>query len=366
MNIVVAMSGGVDSSVAAAILQEQGHQVQGIFMKNWSPETGQSLSDCPWMEDQRDAEAVCQKLRIPFRAINFEREYKDQVLRYTLQEYAVGRTPNPDILCNKEIKFGVLLKLAKSLGADKIATGHYARINQEGQLVRGVDQSKDQSYFLYALDQQQLSQSLFPLGEYKKSEVRQMAESYQLPTATKKDSQGICFIGNLDLKTFLREHLPEVEGRIFLGDAVIGSSLDTLFYTVGERVGRLVDNRLYHKLISEGDVPPLFVWKKDGSDLHVSPDANDPRFLATGLTLETWQGKRVQNNISGLSVQARYQQKELVPLRKIEHLENGMTQLNLGEPFIHSVASGQSAVVYSAEGVVLGGGIIKNVQTNGD
>src|SRR3990167_5169359 len=179
------MSGGVDSSVAAALLVKQGYEVHGVFMKNWSPSSIQSLSDCPWLEDQKDAEAVCQKLGIPFQSVNFEKEYKQSVVDYFLSEYRAGRTPNPDVMCNREIKFGIFLDWALAQGADFVASGHYVRIQKNGdkfELHRGLDVNKDQSYFLWTLKQDQLKYCLFPIGGLNKSKVRQIAKDLNLPT----------------------------------------------------------------------------------------------------------------------------------------------------------------------------------------
>ncbi|HRP36651.1 MAG TPA: tRNA 2-thiouridine(34) synthase MnmA, partial [Candidatus Dojkabacteria bacterium] len=207
--ITVALSGGVDSAVSAAILLEQGYDVTGIFMKNWSGADFSVNSDCPWEQDQQDAEDVCKTLGIPFKSVNFEKQYRDIVVQYFFDEYSKGRTPNPDVLCNKEIKFKLFLQYATESGAELIATGHYARITHDEngfKLLKGIDNNKDQSYFLHRLNQEQLSKSLFPIGELQKSEVRKLAEKYKLPNAKKKDSQGICFIGKIDVQDFLREN----------------------------------------------------------------------------------------------------------------------------------------------------------------
>ena len=370
MRIAVAMSGGVDSSVAAAVLKQEGHELIGIFMKNWSPETGQSLSDCPWMADQADAEAVCEHLDIPFRTFNFEREYKERVLDRFLAEYQAGRTPNPDILCNKEIKFGAFAVEAKRLGCEAMATGHYVLLNENGFLKRGTDPTKDQSYFLYALDADQLSFCRFPLGSLLKSEVRQMALKFGLPTASKKDSQGICFIGHLDLKRFLSEHLDGGLGNVFLlgaEAALLAQAVPTYFYTLGERVGRLIDNRLYAQATGNRNVPGLFVAAKKGKDLFVSSDADCPELYSETLELDYWQGAGPATYLSGSTLQTRYQQRERLPLLSLTLQHDGRVRLIVGKPFAHAAATGQSAVVYSQAGEVLGGGTIINTwRPNGD
>ena len=218
--VIVGMSGGVDSSVSALLLQQQGYQVEGLFMKNWDEDDGTDY--CTAMDDLADAQAVADKLGMKLHTANFASEYWDNVFEHFLEEYKAGRTPNPDILCNREIKFKAFLDYTKVLGADYIATGHYVRrrdIEQEGsqqaQLLRGLDGNKDQSYFLWTLNQDQLKHCLFPLGDYVKSEVREMAKKRNLPTALKKDSQGICFLGKVTLADFLKEYIPEKPGLIF-------------------------------------------------------------------------------------------------------------------------------------------------------
>ena len=366
MKIAVAMSGGVDSSVAAALLQRQGHQVEGIFMKNWSPEAGQSLADCPWIEDQADAEAVCDHLQIPFRSINFEREYKEQVLDHFLVEYAAGRTPNPDVICNSRIKFGVFLEAVRQLGFEKMATGHYAQISHNGLLERAIDSSKDQSYFLHSLSQEQLAASLFPLGGMLKTQVRKLALEFGLPTARKKDSQGICFIGNLDLKEFLREYSQPIVGRVYLLDhpgEPISEKVNTAAYTLGERVGRLTDNRRYLKVTGRTDVPPLYVVQRQGNDLLVSPDPHCSGLYSNALILESWKGAGPPDYVEGLHVKVRYQQQEFVPLTGLRASPDGRIIIGVGEPYAQAAAIGQSAVVYTSDGEVLGGGVIQ--ETNG-
>lgn len=222
MKIVVGLSGGVDSSVAAYLLQKQGHEVIALFMRNWNDASVTLEDECPWIEDSNDALMVAQKLGIPFQVIDMSDLYKEKIVDYMFAEYEKGRTPNPDVLCNREVKFDVFLKTALSLGADKVATGHYARVNstfdENGKetfhLLAGKDNNKDQSYFLCQLNQEQLSKSLFPIGELTKPEVREIAKEIGLVTAEKKDSQGLCFIGKVSLPTFLQQQLQPKEGEI--------------------------------------------------------------------------------------------------------------------------------------------------------
>ena len=222
MRIVVGLSGGVDSSVAAYLLKQQGHEVIGLFMRNWNDASVTLEDECPWVEDSNDALLVAQKLGIPFQVIDMSELYKERIVDYMFAEYEKGRTPNPDILCNREVKFDVFLQTALSLGADKVATGHYARVSsfvdERGeeiyQLLAGKDNNKDQSYFLCQLNQNQLSRALFPIGELTKPEVREIAREIGLVTADKKDSQGLCFIGKVSLPTFLQQQLIPKEGEI--------------------------------------------------------------------------------------------------------------------------------------------------------
>jgi tRNA-specific 2-thiouridylase len=381
--IIVAMSGGVDSSVTAALLHQQGFQVEGVFMKNWSPESIQSLTDCPWEQDQADAAAVCAKLSIPFRSINFEREYKERVVNYFLSEYAAGRTPNPDVMCNKEIKFHAFMDAARMAGADRIATGHYARVWKDGdiyRLGRGKDSGKDQSYFLYTLSQEQLSHSLFPLGDLNKSRVRELAHEFGLPTASKKDSQGICFIGHLDVKKFLLEQLTAQPGATYLlppyqssqqwgerlkNSVKIGEHLGAMFYTIGERAGSIVDNGAYRKARENRDVPALYVLDKKAEDnaVYVTDSSDDVDFYSTCVSLGNWHGEDVPSDPlawAGCEVQVRYGQKETNHLISIMSHNNIVTIETGNSPAMKSVAAGQSLVVYSMDGTVRGGGVIES------
>ncbi|MGL5701413.1 MAG: tRNA 2-thiouridine(34) synthase MnmA, partial [Kluyvera sp.] len=243
IKVIVGMSGGVDSSVSAYLLQQQGYQVEGLFMKNWEEDDTDEY--CSAAQDLADAKAVCDKLGIKLHTVNFAAEYWDNVFEHFLEEYKAGRTPNPDILCNKEIKFKAFLEFAaEDLGADYIATGHYVRRGEKegkAQLLRGLDNNKDQSYFLYTLGHQQVAQSLFPVGELEKPEVRRIAEEIGLATAKKKDSTGICFIGERKFRDFLARYLPAQPGQIVTVDGVVmGEHQGLMYHTLGQRKGLLI------------------------------------------------------------------------------------------------------------------------------
>lgn len=255
--VLIGLSGGVDSSVSAAILKERGFDVRGAFIKVWTPPG----LPCPWREDRRDAMRVAAALKIPFITIDLEKEYKKEIIDYMIGEYMAGRTPNPDMMCNKTIKFGAFLKKAINLGADFVATGHYARIKKDAdgkyKLLKGVDENKDQSYFLAMLNQKQLSKIIFPVGGYTKPQVRKMAIKYKLPTALKKDSQGLCFIGEIDMKDFLKNFIKPKQGKVLNEKGlIIGGHSGVPFLTIGQRHGfELFDKDASRK--------PHYVIKKD-------------------------------------------------------------------------------------------------------
>lgn len=257
--VIVGMSGGVDSSVSALLLMQQGYTVEGLFMKNWDEDDGTEY--CTAKQDLADAEAVCQKLGIPLHTANFAAEYWDNVFEHFLAEYKAGRTPNPDILCNREIKFKVFLQYAKILGGDYIATGHYVRREQQGDhtfLLKGLDNNKDQSYFLHAVGEAEFAQTLFPVGELEKPEVRRLAEEHDLVTHNKKDSTGICFIGERRFKDFLEQYLPAQPGTMETDTGqVIGQHNGLMYYTIGQRQGLGIGG------VKGANEEPWFVLEKD-------------------------------------------------------------------------------------------------------
>ncbi|HSX33637.1 MAG TPA: tRNA 2-thiouridine(34) synthase MnmA [Candidatus Saccharimonadales bacterium] len=347
--VFVGMSGGVDSSVTAALLKERGYDVTGVYMKNWSQDLPGMV--CPWKQDYQDAKRVAVQLGIPFKMYDFEKEYRHKVVEYMIDEYKAGRTPNPDIMCNQEVKFKLFLHAALADGADMIATGHYARIVQDGpraMLLAGIDVSKDQSYFLCRVTEEALAKTLMPIGEYKKSEVRTLARKFNLYTADKKDSQGICFVGKVGIKDFLQQFVDTTPGRIIdqHGNDV-GEHDGALFYTIGQRQGLGVGGGL-----------PFYVTGKEmaKNEVYVTTDLQDGRLWHRELTLASphWINQPPEADKT-YAVRTRYRA-ELMPARQIAQLATGNWHLVLKDE-VRALTPGQSAVVYEDERVV-GSGIV--------
>ena len=354
--VICGMSGGVDSSVSAFILQQQGYQVEGLFMKNW--EEDDDTDYCTAAADLADAQAVCDKLGIKLHKINFAAEYWDNVFEHFLSEYKAGRTPNPDILCNKEIKFKAFLEYAaEDLGANYIATGHYVRrrgADDKAQLLRGLDANKDQSYFLYTLSSKQVGQSLFPVGDIEKPIVRAIAEDLDLITAKKKDSTGICFIGERKFKDFLARYLPAQPGNIRTveGD-IIGRHDGLMYHTLGQRKGLGIGG------VKGASEEAWYVVEKDlvNNELIVAQGHDHSALLSTGLIAQQlhWVDRQPIREPLRCTVKTRYRQTD-VPCM-IEPIDDESIKVIFDEPQI-AVTPGQSAVFYLDE-VCLGGGIIE-------
>ena len=394
MKVVVGLSGGVDSSVTAYLLQQQGHEVIGLFMRNWNDASVTLEDECPWIEDSNDALLVAQKLGIPFQVIDMSELYKERIVDYMFAEYEKGRTPNPDVLCNREVKFDVFLKTALSLGADKVATGHYARLSsftdESGrevyQLMAGKDNNKDQSYFLCQLSQEQLSKALFPIGELTKPEVREIAREIGLATAEKKDSQGLCFIGKVSLPTFLQQQLTSKEGDIveifkdfhkyhedspkfenkleelkYLSDKitykkedgkVIGKHQGAQFYTIGQSKGLGIGGHKESCFLISRDVEQNLVFVGEGKDfpglyrkaLRINND--EVHWIREDLRLKNGESMEVMARI-------RYRQ----PLEKaiLYQFEEGF--FIEFENLQSAIAEGQFAAWYHGD-ELLGSGVI--------
>lgn len=354
--VIVGMSGGVDSSVSAYLLQQQGYQVVGLFMKNWEEDDDKEY--CSAATDLADAQSVCDKLGIELHTINFAAEYWDNVFEHFLSEYKAGRTPNPDILCNKEIKFKAFLEFAaEDLGADFIATGHYVRrrdIDGKSQLLRGLDTNKDQSYFLYTLSHEQVAKSLFPVGELEKPEVRRIAEEIGLITAKKKDSTGICFIGERKFRDFLGRYLPAQPGPIITVDGeTIGQHEGLMYHTLGQRKGLGIGGT------KEGSEDPWYVVDKDVENNHliVAQGHEHPRLMSVGLIAQQlhWVDRETMTQPLRCVVKTRYRQSD-IPCT-ITPLSEDRIEVAFDYP-VAAVTPGQSAVFYLDE-VCLGGGIIE-------
>jgi len=357
IKVIVGMSGGVDSSVSAYLLQQQGYQVEGLFMKNWEEDDNDEY--CAAAEDLKDAQAVADKLGIELHTINFAAEYWDNVFEYFLEEYKAGRTPNPDIICNKEIKFKAFLEFAaEELGADYIATGHYVhrrQIDGQWQMVRGLDDNKDQSYFLYTLGHEHVAQTLFPLGEIEKPKVRDIAQEQGLITHDKKDSTGICFIGERKFKDFLSRYLPAQPGVIETAEGEeIGQHQGLMYHTLGQRKGLLIGGKKEH-----GD-DPWYVVDKDieRNVLIVGQGADHPRLYSKGLIANQlhWVDRLGPQDKLRCTVKTRYRQQDISCV--VTPVHDDQVEVIFDEPQ-KAVTPGQSAVFY-LDDVCLGGGIIES------
>ncbi len=353
-HVIVGMSGGVDSSVAALRLVQQGYQVSGIFMQNWEDDD----EHCTARQDYRDAKGVADKLSIPLSTVNFADEYWDRVFAHFLTEYGAGRTPNPDILCNKEIKFNAFLDHAHAQGADAIATGHYAQVgrnNGEVQLLRGHDNNKDQSYFLYTLNQRQVGATLFPVGDLDKPVLRQMAQEAGIHVHNKKDSTGICFIGERKFNTFLSEYLPAQPGKIFTDAGnEIGKHNGLMFYTLGQRQGLGIGGTV------QGDESPWYVLAKDVPDntLIVGQGHDHPMLFRNTLWSHDmhWVAGQPPSHEFRCTAKVRYRQQDQAV--RITVCENGHIHALFDEP-VRAITPGQSIVLYMDK-VCLGGGVISD------
>lgn len=394
MKIVVGLSGGVDSSVAAYLLQKQGHEVVALFMRNWNDASVTLEDECPWIEDSNDALMVAQKLGIPYQVIDMSELYKEKIVDYMFAEYEKGRTPNPDVLCNREVKFDVFMKTALSLGADKVATGHYARVestfDENGKeifhLLAGKDNNKDQSYFLCQLSQDQLSKALFPIGELTKPEVREIAKEIGLVTANKKDSQGLCFIGKVSLPTFLQQQLKPKEGEIveifddfeafqtekpkfsskleeleFLSEKikyqksdgkVIGKHQGAHYFTIGQSKGLGIGGHKESCFIISRDMETNTIFVGEGK--------NFPGLFRSALKIEPseihWvrEDLRLKNGES-MNVQARIRYRQALENATLYQFEEGLF-IEFENPQ-SAIAEGQFAAWY-LEDELIGSGVI--------
>ena len=355
MRIVTGMSGGVDSAVAALLLKRQGHEVIGVFMNNWEEEDENGV--CTSAQDWRDVEHICDVLDIPCYSINFSRQYMDNVFKYFLDEYRRGRTPNPDVLCNREIKFGALLDFTLKLGADKLATGHYAAVEQrDGRylLRRSADENKDQTYFLYMLGQRELSYAMFPIGDMTKPQLREFARANGIPVSEKKDSTGVCFIGERNFKKFLMEYLPAQPGDMCTPDGrVVGRHDGLMYYTLGQRRGLGIGG--------SGDGRRWFVVGKDMERNVLLVQQGEDSPLLYSLRCECEQATFISGEPpvavgESFSCQARLRHRQPLQPARVTLLPDGFA-LEFDSPQ-RAITPGQSAVLYQGE-YCLGGGIVK-------
>jgi tRNA-specific 2-thiouridylase len=341
--VYVGMSGGVDSSLTAALLKEQGYDVTGVYMKNWTQDL--PGMHCPWADDLADAKRVAVQLGIDFKVFDFENEYKHKVVDYMIEEYKLGRTPNPDIMCNQEVKFKLFLETSLEDGADMIATGHYARV-ENGVLMQAVDTNKDQTYFLYRVTGGALKKTLFPLGGFTKPVVREMAKARGLFTAGKKDSQGICFVGKVGIREFLSQYVEQKPGKIIdkINGKVLGRHDGAIFYTLGQR----------HGLELGGGLPYYVVGKSMGkNEVYVTTDLNDGTLWKETVDLQSVHWINSAPNEGDFTIRVRHR----APLVAAHLSFSGSNvTLALTDPE-RAVAAGQSVVIYDGD-ICLGGGIV--------
>ena len=361
MKVVIGMSGGVYSSVAAYLLKKQGYEVIGLFMRNWDASVNNDIMGnptlnnniCPQEQDYNDAKEVCKKLDIPLHRVDFVKEYWEYVFTYFLDELKNGRTPNPDIMCNKYIKFDLFIKEAKKLGATYIATGHYARM-KDGKLLRGVDLNKDQTYFLSQLTHEQLENVLFPVGDLNKPEVREIAKELGLNTATKKDSTGICFIGERNFKEFLKNYLPNIKGDIINIETneKVGEHIGLMYYTIGQRRG----------LDIGGTKDKLFTVGKDlNKNILYVAIGEDNEYLYSDSCIINEVNFNCDERHTKCTAKFRYRQNDY-PVT-LTYLDSN--EILVKYDGVKSVTPGQACVLYDGE-VCLGGGIIKEVRKNNE
>ncbi|QCT75055.1 tRNA 2-thiouridine(34) synthase MnmA [Macrococcoides canis] len=351
--VVVGMSGGVDSSVTALLLKEQGYDVIGIFMKNW--DDTDEFGVCTATEDYEDVIRVCNQIGIPYYAVNFEQEYWDKVFTYFLDEYKKGRTPNPDVMCNKEIKFKAFLEHAVKLGADYVATGHYAQVRRTEdsvEMLRGVDNNKDQTYFLNQLTHEQLSRVMFPLGHLQKPEVREIALKHDLATAKKKDSTGICFIGERNFKEFLSGYLPAQKGEMqTLDGKSMGTHSGLMYYTIGQR----------HGLGIGGDGDPWFVVGKNLKEnvLYVEQGFDHEALYSDYLIASDVSFVNPIDLSTPLECTAKFRYRQKDTKVTVEKIDDSTIKVTYAEP-VRAITPGQAVVFYDGE-VCLGGATIDDV-----
>jgi tRNA-specific 2-thiouridylase len=343
--VYVGMSGGVDSSVTAALLKQQGYSVVGVYMKNWSQDL--PGMPCPWRDDFTDAKRVAVQLGIDFKMYDFEKEYRHKVVDYMLDEFKAGRTPNPDIMCNQEIKLKLFLNTALEDGADLVATGHYAKTGG-GRLFMAKDDNKDQTYFLYRVTSGALEKTIFPLGDLTKPQVRELAKKFGLVTATKKESMGICFVGKVGIKEFLQQYVDQKPGPIInQHGVVVGEHDGAIFYTIGQRQGLHVGGGL-----------PFYVVGKDmdKNEVYVTTDLQDEKLWSRQINMSSthWINDQPKAN-QILMVRTRHRAK-LIPIKKLNKLSNNQWSAELEEE-VRALTPGQSAVFYTGT-ECLGGGIV--------